>query len=382
MANTFKFGNGKWAVKDGYALAYNDENGNFKPLPFDFTRATSATRVNKQGLIETVASGVPRIDFTDANGALLLEPSRTNLYTYSNDVSFWSKSNVVTTSNYAISPDGTQNAFRAAFSSSTGLLYVTATGTTGTNNTLSVWAKSNNGSSNKFRFFANGTTTLSNDFIATDEWQRFEFTYNCTSVTSGLTGASDSATNDIIFYGFQHEVGSYPTSYIPTQGSAVTRVADACSDAGNSQIFNDSEGVLFAEIEPLVNDASLRTISISDGTDSNEIFLQFSNSTSRIECRVIVGGVLQSQLLYIFPNSNEFLTMSKFALKYKENDFSLWVNGTEKVVDTSGSVPSNNVLDLLKFERAAAGQEFYGNTKQIQYFNTALTDAELQALTS
>ena len=382
MANTFKFGNGQWAVKDGSTLAYNDENGNFKPLPFDFTRATSATRVNKQGLIETVASGVPRIDFTDANGALLLEPSRTNLYTYSNDVSFWTKSNVVTTSNYAISPDGTQNAFRAAFSSSTGLLYVTATGTTGTNNTLSVWAKSNNGSSNKFRFFANGTTTLSNDFIATDEWQRFEFTYNCTSVTSGLTGASDSATNDIIFYGFQHEVGSYATSYIPTQGSAVTRVADACSDAGNSQIFNDSEGVLFAEIEPLVNDASLRTISISDGTDSNEIFLQFSNSTSRIECRVIVGGVLQSQLLYIFPNSNEFLTMSKFALKYKENDFSLWVNGTEKVVDTSGSVPSNNVLDLLKFERAAAGQEFYGNTKQIQYFNTALTDAELQALTS
>jgi hypothetical protein len=46
MANTFKFGNGQWAVKDGYALAYNDENGNFKPLPFDFTRSTSATRVN------------------------------------------------------------------------------------------------------------------------------------------------------------------------------------------------------------------------------------------------------------------------------------------------------------------------------------------------
>jgi hypothetical protein len=49
MANTFKFGNGKWAVKDGYALAYNDENGNFKPLPFDFTRAQVL-----QGLIKMV----------------------------------------------------------------------------------------------------------------------------------------------------------------------------------------------------------------------------------------------------------------------------------------------------------------------------------------
>ena len=228
MANTLKFGSGQWATKVGSTLAYNDEGGNFKPLPFNFTRSTGGTRVNKDGLIEVVTNNKPRIDFlNDSNGALLLEPSRTNLYTYSNDVSFWTKSNVVTTSNYAISPDGTQNAFRAAFSSSTGLLYITATGTTGTNNTLSVWAKSNNGSSNKFRFFANGNTTLSNDFIATDEWQRFEFTYNCTSVTSGLTGASDSATNDIIFYGFQHEVGSYATSYIPTQGASQTRSGDS-----------------------------------------------------------------------------------------------------------------------------------------------------------
>ena len=79
MATTFKFGGGNWAVKDGYALAYNDENNNFKPLPFDFTRASSATRVNKQGLIETVPSGKPRIDFlNNTSGHLLLEPSRTN----------------------------------------------------------------------------------------------------------------------------------------------------------------------------------------------------------------------------------------------------------------------------------------------------------------
>jgi hypothetical protein len=51
MATTFKFGtDGNWAVKEDLALAYNDENGNFKPLPFDFTRASSATRVNKNGL--------------------------------------------------------------------------------------------------------------------------------------------------------------------------------------------------------------------------------------------------------------------------------------------------------------------------------------------
>ena len=54
MANTFKFGNGEWAVGKETALAYNDENSNFKPLPFTFDRASTATVVNKQGLIETV----------------------------------------------------------------------------------------------------------------------------------------------------------------------------------------------------------------------------------------------------------------------------------------------------------------------------------------
>jgi hypothetical protein len=72
------------SLKMVLSLAYNDENNNFKPLPFTFTRASTATRVNESGLIESVASGVPRIDFLDnADGHLLLEPSRTNLVPYS-----------------------------------------------------------------------------------------------------------------------------------------------------------------------------------------------------------------------------------------------------------------------------------------------------------
>ena len=63
MANTLKFGNGEWATKEGSTLAFNDENGNFKPLPFNFERSTSATRVNKEGLIEVVSNNEPRIDF-------------------------------------------------------------------------------------------------------------------------------------------------------------------------------------------------------------------------------------------------------------------------------------------------------------------------------
>ena len=81
MANTFNLGNGNWAQKTEKLLAYNAENDNYKPLPFDFDRGSTATRVNKDGLIETVGVDEPRIDFlNNTKGHLLLEPSRTNLF--------------------------------------------------------------------------------------------------------------------------------------------------------------------------------------------------------------------------------------------------------------------------------------------------------------
>ena len=84
MSATLNLGtDGNWATKKDTILAYNDENSNFKPLAFNFDRDTLATRVNKDGLIETVGSGEPRIDYKDdSKGALLLEPSRSN-YSYS-----------------------------------------------------------------------------------------------------------------------------------------------------------------------------------------------------------------------------------------------------------------------------------------------------------
>ena len=64
MANTLNVGNGDWATKENSLLAYNSENGNYKPLPFDFTRASNGTFVNKSGLIETAANGVPCLLYT------------------------------------------------------------------------------------------------------------------------------------------------------------------------------------------------------------------------------------------------------------------------------------------------------------------------------
>jgi len=95
MANTLKFGNENWATKKDSILAYNDENANFKPLPFVTSRASTATRVNKAGLLETVASGIPRVDYLgNTKGAYLLEPQSTNLIAQSEAFTnpYWTKS--------------------------------------------------------------------------------------------------------------------------------------------------------------------------------------------------------------------------------------------------------------------------------------------------
>ena len=396
MANTLKFGNGEWYGKKDTILAYNDENSNYKPLPFDFSRASKATVINKDGLIETVGSGEPRIDYKDdSKGALLLEPQRTNLIEYSEDFSqsSWGKTNVTLTSNNVISPDGTQNASKIVATGSDSSLQDSITVTSGTTYTFSVYLKTVSGTLDTAIGLGSpgfpqneGEGGRYKNITVTNEWKRYTLTSTADASAAsgiGVGGFNSFSTGEEVYvWGAMLEQSAFATSYIPTQGSAVTRLEDECNNGANEQVINSTEGVLYAEIKPLVNDASLRSISISDGSTSNEIFLQFSNATSRIECRIIVGGVLQSRLLYTFPSSDEFLTMSKFALKYKTDDFSLWINGTEKDADSSGSVPPGNVLDLLKFERSTAGQKFHGNIKDVRVYNTALTDAELIALTS
>jgi len=95
MATTLKLGNSNWATKESSLLAYNDENDNFKPLPFTTTRASASSRVNKLGLIENVTNNIATIDYQgNVNGALLTQPQSTNLITYpvSFGNSYWTKS--------------------------------------------------------------------------------------------------------------------------------------------------------------------------------------------------------------------------------------------------------------------------------------------------
>ena len=369
MANTLKFGNGEWYGKKDTILAYNSENNNFKPLPFDFSRASSATVVNKAGLIETVGSGEPRIDFKDdAKGALLLEPARANLIPYSEDFSQWFQIGTATiTSNYGVSPDGTQNSSRLQMNASDKIYFTVASSG---DISFTVYLKG----VGQIRLRDNTSTGLK-DVTLTSEWVRYELNFNAT--ISNFQIEQQTGVSDFEIYGAQLEQGSYATSYIPTSGSAVTRVADACTNGGNDQVINSTEGVFYAEVENSSPSTSTRgwvlQSSLNNGSDL--IGIRF-NSSQLINFYLRANSVTTINVNV----SNTYNGFIKIALKYKSGENSLWINGVEVHSNTTAFSFNNSLSNLGNYD--GLGNYGYFNIKDTKLYNTALTDSELQALTT
>ena len=414
MANTLKFGNGNWATKDGSTLAYNDESG-FNPLPFDFTRASSATVVNKNGLIETVASGIPRIDFKDnTKGALILEPSRTNLLPYSEDFSNsgWTKNNTTVTSGFT-SPDGTNNAYLMtddATDSKHGVYDIDVLSQDGNVYTRSVFVKK--GTARYVVLSARHLPTSSstswiydfdiNNWVLTglsgvgqsiedygNGWYRLSISHISDSnfnndfsigISSGATisDTSYSGSGDTLYiYGAQVELGSYSTSLINTSGSAVTREADVCNNGANSEVINSTEGVFYADIAALTKINPSGNITLSDGTGDNRIYIYYliDNSISVIYNVNATGASIND-----FSLSN-ITDQTKIAVRWGNSNVSVWINGTSVLSNTTSNFLPNT-LNVLSFEKPAGSGPFEGKTKDVRVYNTALSDSELAALTT
>jgi hypothetical protein len=217
-----------------------------------FTRASSATRVNSDGLIES---------------------PRTNLVLYSEefDNAYWNKALGTITANATTAPDGTLTA--DLFTKTSGVNTVSQLGsstsvytTTGAN-TLSVYIKPNVGNSVILRldnggntanfafnfttktFSSSGANVISSSF---DEllngWFRLKVTGNVTSTSWSLTHCLlfDNPTNDSMYiWGAQLEQGSTATEYIPTTSAARTTFAGITQDgtsASNVPRLDYSQG--------------------------------------------------------------------------------------------------------------------------------------------
>jgi len=379
------------------------------------TRATTATRVDENDLVSSVASNVPRIDYTGGGcPSILLEPQRTNIVLrseeFDNNTSFQKNLSSVS-ANTTTAPDGTLTADTWTGDGTSGVHYLaqTVSATSGVVYTQSVFAKK--GTNNFIQILGTGAIYDANSWANFDlengvvgssgasatatitdfgnGWYRCTMTATATTTASGngfllwlITSATsarvetNSLATSVHLWGAQVEAGAYPTSYIPTVASTVTRNADAISKTGISDLIGQTEGVLFVESAALFNDLTSRAISISDGSSNNRIFIWYNNISNNITTIVTVAGVSQTSINHVLADETDF---AKIAIRYEASDVSLWVNGINRGT-VNISIPP--VLTKLAFDSGAGVSPFYGKAKQVQLYKTYLSNDEMAALTT
>jgi len=343
-------------------------------------RRTGGTAFNSSvdnvSVKEYIEDDIPRIDYSTGSEALLLEPQGTNLVSYSEDFSSLNiRNNAVVTSNAIISPSGLLDADEITFDGTgAGRVEASIPVTIGQPYTISLYLK-NKDLSNVTQVWVGFSGGSQGQYVTiTNEWQRYDITTDADGATE-YPRIQFSGTGSLYAWGFQTEQRSFATSYIPTSGTTVTRVGETCVNA--TPEINSEEGVLYAEISALADDGTFRLISLSDGTNNNTIKIGYRSNSNAIYFEIRSSGASQSFYFYTTTGITNF---HKVAVSYKDNDFALWIDGTEVYNDTSGIVPLG--LNVLNFTRGDASGDFYGNTKDLQYFNKALGDYQLAQLTT
>jgi hypothetical protein len=347
-------------------------------------RATTATRVNSAGLIESVAINVPRLDYTDSTcPSLLLEPQRTNLALYSEQFTnaVWTASafNVSIISNTTISPDGTQNADTVVFGAS-GYLYQQFAITGLASVTFSIYSKT----ATQVIIFGGGTPVGTDVYTTVNVgngWFRQILVRTFTSGGTGTLQILPFGNNITAFlWGCQLEVGNYPTSYIPTTSAAVTRNADKISKTGISSLINSTEGVLFIETKGFVDTQPNSTyIQLSKNGESgfnNSLVLAHRNNGF---FRVYANGSITPDIQF---NLNiDFTENHKIAVLYKLNGYKLFIDGVAQNLYLTPTQVVFSGLDNLSFDLRGS-QSWNAKIKNFILFPSALSDTELTELTT
>jgi hypothetical protein len=339
-----------------------------------------------------ITDNVPRLDYTDSScPALLLEPQRTNLLTQSEYFGVWGINAGGISSiepNYAISPEGVENAYKVNFvvqGDSDLALFKGHSVTGGATYAYSIYIKGEGSDIGKDivvkskRSGGDSASTITTQTL-TGEWVRVDFTttYAANNTAANFFISSNDATSCLI-YGAQIEAGSYATSYIPTYGTSVTRNADAASKTGISSLIGQTEGTLFAEFEINADNTNgfNRVLAVGDGTSNNRIFI-FAQDTKVFRFYVANGGAAQVDIV---STTSILGGRHKVAFAYKANDFIAYVDGVQVGIDTSGTIPSCSNVYIGTHE-AGSTQPLEGGINQALLFKTRLSNEELAALTT
>ena len=403
-------------VKDSSTAANNYAGTALSKLTF--TRASTATRFNASGLIESVASDVARIDYNPSPLALrglLIEGARTNLLTYSEDLSnaAWPKTGSSTGA--SISAKGV-NLSLLIEDTSTGTHQVTqaVSFTSGQTYSMSVLSKAKERSrliiafgNSAFSGFSIGdfdlvavTATPSGGTPPVCSIRSIgDGVFLCTiTATASITSAANTfvqmlngsasytgnGTSGMYFGAVQVEAGTIPSSYIPTAGATVTRAGEVCKIAttlfpatatGPYTIF--VKGVWGPNNAA---DGNRIVYSLHNGTTAESRFLRRDASTGAVNTLNNTGGVNNFSLGSGTATPGAAF---KHAARFQNNNANCAQNGTLLGSDdTVCAEPLAPTLLNLGNSLDGNGNFFHGWIQQIAVVPVALTNAQLQAVTA
>jgi hypothetical protein len=286
---------------------------------------------------------------------ILVEPSATNLVTYSEDFSqsSWDKQSGGTgvapaiTSNDTIAPDGTQSADKVVFNKGAAddpsNYSILSDAFPAQQNTASVFIKADTHQRIVIRNSSNWVA-----YDVTTEWTRIEQTDTGGSLQIGLRdgygipNVPDTAT--VYIWGAQVESGSVATSLIPTSGSTVTRAADDLVISGSAftDFFNATEGTTYVETAPKTTTNIPHIFEYHNSSDANANRMGIYLPSVSLNAFVRSSGVTTASLTVGNINLNQ---LNRVAISYKVNDILGSLNGASEVSDTSAAIPSG--LDKL-----------------------------------
>ena len=350
--------------------------------PYIETGATSA----QAGILENT----PRLDYSGGAScpSLLLEPQRSNFIPHSEYFGDWvldgNGDGQSVTANYAISPEGVQNAYRLQLSFINGTysrIKKSVTDSYSGAGVFSVYLKTNDGSTKTISMRWGGSGAVSKTI--TREWQRFDVSgtaiYTLAQDHELFIGSAegDSDVVDLSIYAAMQETGSYATSYIPTYGVSQTRATDTYKKLGFGN--TSTEGTLFIEFEAsnLKSSNGMYMYGLAVGT--TDLGTSYANSSGALSI-IANGAKIQAMnngyatnLFSFTPSVGE---IAKIAIRYDGTNVVGFVNGVKQTTHTDNAVGVKNSI------RVNNGEQSSHDTKQILFFPTALSDAELASLTT
>ena len=376
------------------------------PTP-TFTRSSTGTFVGSNGLIQSAAINVPRFDHDPATGAskgLLIEETRTNLKTHSENFSdaSWGYSGASPSTVSGSPPSGGATITKITEDTSTGghglAFSLSSTGTL----TMSVFAKADGRQwlrlqgANIDTWFdiVNGVTgTVGVGHVATitnygNGWWRCSVTFTTAASSSplirlapsdGVSVYTGDGTSGLYLWGAQVEAGAFPTSYIPTTIGTAARSADVCSIIGDAfaSFYNQSEGTLFARTQKTSSNTNAFITVANNGTFDNSIDVRYQSITS-LQSIINFGASPQSSFTQAISSGTD----TSQAIAYKANDAAYCAIGLTPVLDASVSVPTTNRLGIGQSLVTGTPLCLNGHIARIQYFRKRLSNAKLQTLTT